>query len=343
MGFRFSKRIKLMPGVRVNISKSGASLSVGPRGASVTMGKRGVYGNVGIPGSGLSYRERLDRPASAKARPQLPERIEAVLDGDEIRFADDRGAPIDPALLPAARRAMKAKIAALLEQHVAARNAPIDTLLALHHDVPAGVGAARQNPAKPQREAYASDQAHIEAVMLWRAEAANAGHATTGIEEELLASLGALEFPRETDIALELRGDRLLLDVDLPELEEMPTSRWVANIGYASLIAKAMSQKDVAALYLGHVTSLILRLIGHGFSVSSDIRSVAVSAYTQRCGSTGQLADEYVAVAEIDRTGWNQVDCANMRAIDPENLLRRFGAKLEANSRGILKVQQPFD
>src|SRR3546814_1328079 len=58
MGFRFSKRITLLPGVRMNISKSGASLSVGPRGASVTMGKRGVYGNVGIPGSGLSYRER---------------------------------------------------------------------------------------------------------------------------------------------------------------------------------------------------------------------------------------------------------------------------------------------
>ena len=71
MGFRFSKRITLLPGVRMNISKSGASLSVGPRGASVTMGNRGVYGNVGIPGSGLSYRERLDKP-------KRPERSPAV-------------------------------------------------------------------------------------------------------------------------------------------------------------------------------------------------------------------------------------------------------------------------
>ena len=50
-----------------------------------------------------------------------------------------------------------------------------------------------------------------------------------------------------------------------------------------------------------------------------------------------------VAVAEIDRDGWNQVDCADMRAIDPAELLRRFGAKLEADPRGHLKVQQPFD
>ena len=273
----------------------------------------------------------------------LPDRLEAMLDGDAIRFADDRGHPLDPSLYPAARRAMKAEIAALLAQHVAARNAAIDALTAQHHDIPAGVRTAGPSSAKPQREAYASDQAHIEAVMLWRAAAANSGPATTGIEEQLLAALGDLQFPRETNVALELRGDRLLLDVDLPGVEEMPTNRWVANIGYAALIARPIPPRGVAALYLGHVASLILRLIGHSFSVSSDIRSVAVSAHTQRCGSTGQLVDEYVAVAEIDRDGWNQVDCANIRAIDPAELLRRFGAKLEADPRGNLKVQQRFD
>lgn len=273
----------------------------------------------------------------------LPDRLEAIFDGDAIRFADDRGIPLDPALYPVARRAMKAEIAELLAQHAAARNAAIDALTAQHHDVPAVLRAAPPAAAKPPREAYASDQAHIEAVMLWRAAAANSGPATAGIEEQLLAALGELQFPRETHVALELRGDRLLLDVDLPAIEEMPANRWVTNIGYAALIARPIPPRDVAALYMGHVASLILRLIGHGFSVSSDIRSVAVSAHTQRCGSTGQLADEYVAVAEIDRDGWNQVDCANIRAIDPAELLRRFGAKLEADPRGKLKVQQRLD
>src|SRR3546814_9908220 len=122
MGFRFSKRITLLPGVRMNISKSGASLSVGPRGASVTMGKRGVYGNVGIPGSGLSYRERLDKPsrpgrAPAAPRPQLPDRLVAILDNDEIRFTDENDIPLVPALYPAARRAMKEEIAGQSEEH----------------------------------------------------------------------------------------------------------------------------------------------------------------------------------------------------------------------------------
>ena len=59
MGFRFQKRIKIAPGVRVNISKGGISTSVGRRGASVTVGKRGVRANVGIPGTGVSYSEQL--------------------------------------------------------------------------------------------------------------------------------------------------------------------------------------------------------------------------------------------------------------------------------------------
>ena len=348
MGFRFSKRITLLPGVRMNISKSGASLSVGPRGASVTMGKRGVYGNVGIPGSGLSYRERLDKPnrrerTPAATRPQLPDRLVAILYNDEIRFTDENEVPLDLSLYPQARRAMKDEIAGLLERNAAARNSETDQLLALHYDVPLGVHQTKPSTGKPQRESYLSQEAFMEALMQWRAAAANAGPDVVTIENDLLAALGELEWPRETNIAINLRSDRLLLDVDLPEIEDMPSTRWVPNNGFGSLVPKNITQKEVAALYLGHVSSLILRLIGHSFSVSAGIRSVAISAYTQRSASTGRLDDEYVAVVEIDRNGWNQVDRSAMSSIDPENLLRRFEAKLEANSRGILKVQLPFE
>lgn len=348
MGFRFQKRVTLLPGVRMNLSKSGASLSVGPRGASVTMGKRGVYGNVGLPGSGLSYRERLDKPdrperAPAAVRPQLPARLVAILDNDEIRFTDENDRPLDPSLYPPARRAMKDQIAGLLERNACARNAAIDELLALHRDIPLNVQSAKPSSGKPQREAYPSQEAFMEALMQWRAAEANAGPDLSNLENDLLAALGKLEWPRETNIAIELRDKRLLLDVDLPEIEDMPPTRWTPNNGFGSLVAKPITQKDLAAIYLGHISSLILRLIGHSFSVSSGIRSVAVSAYTQRSGSTGRVDDEYVAVAEIDRNGWNQVDCAQMSSIDPENLLRRFGAEMEVNSRGILKIQQPFE
>src|SRR2546430_2653908 len=62
MGFRFQRRLKLFPGVRLNFSRGGISTRIGVRGASVTLGGRGAYVNLGIPGTGLSYRERIDHP-----------------------------------------------------------------------------------------------------------------------------------------------------------------------------------------------------------------------------------------------------------------------------------------
>ena len=55
MGFRFFRRIKIAPGLSLNLSKSGGSISVGPRGAKLTVGPRGVRTTVGIPGTGLYY------------------------------------------------------------------------------------------------------------------------------------------------------------------------------------------------------------------------------------------------------------------------------------------------
>lgn len=54
---RFQKRIKILPGISINLSKSGISTSIGPRGAKVTLGHGQQRTTVGIPGSGLSHTE----------------------------------------------------------------------------------------------------------------------------------------------------------------------------------------------------------------------------------------------------------------------------------------------
>ncbi len=55
MGLRFFRRIRVAPGVTLNLSKSGGSVSMGPRGAKLTVGPRGVRRTVGLPGTGLYY------------------------------------------------------------------------------------------------------------------------------------------------------------------------------------------------------------------------------------------------------------------------------------------------
>lgn len=59
MGFRFQRSVRLAPGLRLNLSKSGVSATLGRPGATVNVGRRGVEGSAGLPGTGLSYRRRI--------------------------------------------------------------------------------------------------------------------------------------------------------------------------------------------------------------------------------------------------------------------------------------------
>ncbi|AXF59281.1 DUF4236 domain-containing protein [Leclercia sp. W6] len=55
MGFRFRKRIRIAPGLAINISKSGVSTSIGKSGCTTNISSRGVKTTLGIPGTGISY------------------------------------------------------------------------------------------------------------------------------------------------------------------------------------------------------------------------------------------------------------------------------------------------
>jgi tetratricopeptide (TPR) repeat protein len=68
MSFRFWRRIKIAPGVTLNLSKSGGSLSFGPRGAKFTVGSRGKRATMGIPGTGLFYTTPITGGKGGKKR-----------------------------------------------------------------------------------------------------------------------------------------------------------------------------------------------------------------------------------------------------------------------------------
>ena len=56
-GLRFRKTITILPGVKINLSKTGVSTSLGGHGATVNVGTQGQKNvTLGVPGTGLSYR-----------------------------------------------------------------------------------------------------------------------------------------------------------------------------------------------------------------------------------------------------------------------------------------------
>lgn len=107
MAFRFFRRFRIAPGITLNLSKSGPSLSVGPRGAKVTVGRRGVRQTLGLPGTGLHYTQHtswqklggrsgnqrpaaqpvpVETPAASRLNPGFFKRLFAC--GDEMALVD---------------------------------------------------------------------------------------------------------------------------------------------------------------------------------------------------------------------------------------------------------------
>lgn len=72
MNFAFKKRIKIAPGLHINIGKRGVSARVGGRVAGVTVGTSGARASANIPGTGVSFRHTISGPSkSSVADPDL--------------------------------------------------------------------------------------------------------------------------------------------------------------------------------------------------------------------------------------------------------------------------------
>lgn len=70
MSLQYRKSKKIMPGVRLNATKSGVSVTVGGNGYHKTYGKNGVTTSVGIPGTGIYDRTYTSYDEISRKRQQ---------------------------------------------------------------------------------------------------------------------------------------------------------------------------------------------------------------------------------------------------------------------------------
>ena len=131
MAWRFRKSFKLLPGVRVNVSKSGISTSIGAAPFTLNIGRRGVHATASLPGTGISIRHRIGAPAHRAtaaphalpasrqaAPPSPPTPAAANLDpGEPIRSAgaDAMTSPGLPGLEPGPLRGLRERLGGLQE------------------------------------------------------------------------------------------------------------------------------------------------------------------------------------------------------------------------------------
>lgn len=165
------------------------------------------------------------------------------------------------------------------------------------------------------------------------------------MEQHLENSLGDVHWPRETDVSFEIGngGASVVLDVDLPEIEQMPTKLASVPQRGLKLSVKEMPPSKVQKLYAAHIHGVVFRLIGEVFAALPMARSVVVSGYSQRRGTAdGQLRNEYLVSVRVRREDWLGIDFTHLAAVDPVEALSRFELRREMLRSGAFREIQPL-
>lgn len=169
--------------------------------------------------------------------------------------------------------------------------------------------------------------------------------AVPAMEELLGAVLQDIVWPRETAVSFEVQdgGTRLAFDVDLPEVEDMPTQTATAPARGYKLSLKAISQTAVQKLYAQHIHSIAFRLIGEAFGMLPTLQQVTLSGYSQRKDkTTGHEQDDYLLSVAVTRAEWEKLNFSALPKLDMVAALERLGVKREMSKSGVFKAIQPL-
>jgi hypothetical protein len=164
------------------------------------------------------------------------------------------------------------------------------------------------------------------------------------MEQFLEESLQDIAWPRETSVNFDINdgGATVLLDVDLPELEDMPTKLAAVPSRGLKLSVKEMAAGKVQKLYSDHVHSIALRLVGEVFAALPKAQAVTFSGYSQRRSkTTGQLSNEYLISVRVQRSDWQRMDFQGLAAIEAAQALTQFDLTRDQLKSGLFKAITP--
>ena len=159
------------------------------------------------------------------------------------------------------------------------------------------------------------------------------------------SAFASIEWPRETIVSFDIsdNGNTFLLDVDLPEIEDMPTQQAKVNKKDLKLTIKDILQSQIQLDYVTHIYAIGFRLIGDVFAYLPSVSVVVFSGYSQRINKkTGQTADDYLYSVRVQRKTWEQINFKNLEIIDVVACFETFEINRNITKRGIISLIEPF-
>lgn len=302
---RFRKSMKVAKGVKLNLSKTGASFTLGSGlPVSLNLGTKGAYLNWSIPGTGVYDRVRLDKVLKEKL-------------GGVFGFGK------------AAAEETEAEETKQLEagKKTAGKKAKKDP----------------SRPSDAEMEAIAQEIAliniHQQAVDVSKTAAGvlDADKAEQDLEDWLCESEAPIEFAIQTEVIGEKR--LVMIDLDLPEIEDMPQNA-LSELADGTIKIKKKTKKQQYEDYRTCVFGLGEYVASHAFAVVPQAEKIAVSAYTQRRDEkTGDLLDVFIYSVVFERGVFTK----DYQDQDPYDFCSNLKSRFYVLASGVMKEIAPFE
>src|SRR3546814_10975193 len=125
------------------------------------------------------------------------------------------------------------------------------------------------------------------------------------MERWLEENLQDIAWPRETLISLEIaeQGQHIRLDVDLLELEDMPSKIAAVPARGLKLSVKDLPAAQIRKRYMAHVHGIGLRIVGETFAAIPSAPRFTLSGFSTRYDlATGQVRAYHLSSVRVDRT-----------------------------------------
>ncbi|MGN0991468.1 MAG: DUF4236 domain-containing protein, partial [Candidatus Ventricola sp.] len=232
---RFRKSIKVTKGVKLNLSKGGASFTVGSGlPVSLNVGTKGAYLNWSIPGTGVYDRVRLDKV--------LKEKLGGVLGfgtaaAEEAEPEEEAKSTKQTAKKTTTKKSTSSK-ASTAKKTSSAKTETKKT------------ASAKKEPDRPSDKEMDAIAQEIALVNIHR-QALDVSKKASGTldadeaEAAIEAWLSESEAPIEFSVQPEVLADKgaVMIDLDLPEIEDMPQNK-LAELADGSIKIKKKTKKE---------------------------------------------------------------------------------------------------
>ncbi|WP_108446616.1 DUF4236 domain-containing protein [Halomonas denitrificans] len=360
MEFRFQRRIRLAPGVRLPTTRLRPGLSLGPPGISLLV-------------------ERGDADAP------LPVDLEITASG-EIRYRHADGTRMTAAEAREVRRRAETALREALGAHCEELNAQLDRLGRLHEQTPAPSATGYQPRSYPEpppapeaepslawwqslwaparrrheRESARRQAQHAQAYRAWewrkaefdarefqrqQREEEASWDDPEAMQQTLVERLEELDWPRETLLDFELVDDcrTLAVDIDLPGPEEMPDRRWRMPAKRIKLSPHRLTVTGQRRLYRDYLHGVAVRVLGAAFTRLPRLELAIVSGYRCLADPATEGAERcYLFSVKVTRAQWQALAFEELAGLDPGEILAGFALRREMTRGGELSSITPF-